>query len=122
MKYDPEYGELITDHFIPAEVPELSAGASAARLGNFKRWQIRILSDKPWIIQDAEEIHTNELRDVLARTGLLVHRTSWMVNGPNREVCWAVDEFKGSKDGSEGNWLNRISGKTTVPKRYGPPN
>jgi len=56
-------------------------------------WQVRVMSREPTLINDKEILHVRTLREVLARTYSTVRRTSYMVNGPHREVMWAIDRW-----------------------------
>jgi len=70
-------------------IPELSREASAGRLLP-NTWRILIVSREPTYIDDSEVLQ-GTLREVLERSRILVGRTSYMVNGPNREVFWSIE-------------------------------
>lgn len=57
------------------------------------RWQIRILSNEPVKINYTEHVSEPTLRPVLNRARTLIGRTSYMVNGPNREVMWSIERW-----------------------------
>jgi hypothetical protein len=54
-------------------------------------WRILIVSRDPTYIDDSEVMQARTFREVLERARVLVGRTSYMVNGPNREVYWAIE-------------------------------
>jgi hypothetical protein len=70
-------------------IPELSREASTGRLLP-NTWRILIVSREPTYIDDSEVLQ-GTLREALARARILVGRTSYMVNGPNREVFWSIE-------------------------------
>jgi hypothetical protein len=76
-----------------------------------RRWQVRIEVDEPNVIRDSEVMDRQDMRDVMARAMQQVARASYMVNGPNREVRWAIDLW-----GHNGRqvWTNVCIGKSTL--------
>ena len=84
--------------------------------GPVGKWQIRILSREPFLIEDSELLFRPTLREVLARCYTTVRRTSYMVGQPNREVLWAIDRwnYKAEK------WEPIINGKSRLAKGAGP--
>jgi hypothetical protein len=55
------------------------------------KWRIRVKSEQPHPIDDAETIYRRNFTAVLNRASVTVARTSYMVGQPNREVYWGVD-------------------------------
>lgn len=55
------------------------------------RWGLRV--EEPWKITDGEEMRSQSVTTVMARCHQQVARASFMVNGPNREVYWWVEEY-----------------------------
>jgi hypothetical protein len=84
--------------------------------GPVGRWQIRILSREPWLIENSEIIFRPTLREVLERVSTQVRRTSYMVGQPNREVLWAVDRWNYAAR----RWEPIINGKSRLRKGAGP--
>ena len=76
------------------------------------KWAIRIMSREPTLIQDKEILYEPDLMPpptaVIRRAYMLVRRTSYMVNGPNREVWWAIDRWVG------GRWETVLEGKSRL--------
>jgi hypothetical protein len=70
------------------------------------KWQIRIRSEEPTLIEYTEMLYEPDMP--MAEVYKLVRRTSYMVEGPNREVWWAVDIWKND------NWECVIDGKSTL--------
>lgn len=89
-------------------IPELSARAAADRSSS-DRFQVRVRSEAPTLIEDAE-IVTGSLAKARVRCYVLVRRTSYMVNGPNREVLWAIDGWNPKRQ----KWETVVSGKSTL--------
>ena len=56
------------------------------------RFQIRIMSDQPTLIQNKEEVYGTH-RSAVNRAYVLARRTSYMVNGPNREVKVSIEIY-----------------------------
>lgn len=56
------------------------------------KYQIRILSREPVELRDTE-IHMNTWEWVLTRCYEQCKRTSYMVNGPNREVWFSIERW-----------------------------
>lgn len=80
--------------------------------GPVGKWQIRILSPEPWLIEDSEVMYVQTLREVMGRCYTIVRRTSYMVGQPNREVMWAIDRWNhGRKE-----WQAIINGKSRLAK------
>lgn len=73
-------------------------------------WQIRVMSKEPTLIQDKELISARTLREVMERARVTVTRTSYMVNGPNREVKWSVDRWNYKKQ----EWQSIIQGTSRL--------
>jgi hypothetical protein len=71
-------------------VPEITTEAAQSR-GKVNTWRILIVSREPVYIDDHEVLQARTFRETLDRCRVLVGRTSYMVNGPNREVFWAVE-------------------------------
>lgn len=78
------------------------------------RWQLRILSSEP------TEIDFKEIRhDAMAPMGelyKLIRRTSYMVEGPNREVKWSLEIQPPGTD----EWRTVAQGKSTLQAGKGP--
>ena len=91
------------------EVPELSAGASQARAGALLRWMLRIRCHEPVLIDDSEEYH-GTFDQARGRLYVLVRRTSYMVDGPNREVLWSAESWNVKR----GKWETVIQGKSKL--------
>jgi hypothetical protein len=94
----------------------LAAGNSAAIGDSKHRWQIRIQSREPHLINDSEILYETTMRPVLSRCYTLVRRTSYMVGQPNREVLWAVDRWNWRR----GEWQTALEGKSRLRKGAGP--
>lgn len=75
-----------------------------------RRWQIRIEVDEPTLIRDAEVLDRQDIRDVMDRCMVSASRASFMVNGPNREVRWAVDLWDSDRQA----WQNVCLGKSKL--------
>jgi hypothetical protein len=60
-------------------------------MADVNTWRILIVSREPVYIDDSEIMQARTFRDVLERARVLVGRTSYMVNGPNREVFWSIE-------------------------------
>ena len=72
------------------------------------KWQIRIRSEQPTVIDfKSEEYDTNA---PMLECYKLIRRTSFMVNGPNREVWWAIDLW----DSKKHKWETVVDGKSTL--------
>jgi len=84
------------------------------------KWQIRIMSREPTVIEDKETVYEPDLLPppipVIRRMYTLVRRTSYMVNGPNREVWWALDRW----DWGRGSWECVMNGKSRLRKGSAP--
>lgn len=78
-----------------------------------RRWQIRIRVSAPWDINDAEVLDRQDFRDVMERCMVTCARASHMVNGPNREVLWAIDLW----DSGRQTWRNVCNGRTKLKER-----
>jgi hypothetical protein len=74
------------------------------------KWQIRIRSEEPTVI-DFKTIEYDTNAPML-ECYKLIRRTSHMVEGPNREVWWAIDVWKGRPD--DGRWECVIDGKSKL--------
>jgi hypothetical protein len=72
------------------------------------KWQVRIRSEEPTVI-DFKEVHYGNMMPT-HELYTLVRRTSYMVEGPNREVWWAVDIWKNDA------WECIIDGKSKLHK------
>lgn len=57
------------------------------------KYQIRIRSEEPVLIDDTDVLIGWTAKDVWTRLYYTIHRTSYMVNAPNRWVWWAVDRW-----------------------------
>lgn len=90
-------------------VPELSGEAAASR-GATNTWRILIVSKEPVYIDDAEVMQARVFREVLERTRILAGRTSYMVNGPNREVFWAIEMWNRKRQ----DWQQICDGKSRM--------
>jgi hypothetical protein len=77
------------------------------------KWQIRILSREPVVINYAEQMREATLRPVMARTRTLIGRTSYMVNGPNREVKWSVERWVADGN-AKPQWITVTQGRSTL--------
>jgi hypothetical protein len=84
--------------------------------GPVGKWQIRILSREPVLIEDSEVLFVSTLREVLGRCYTTVRRTSYMVGQPNREVFWAIDRWNYLAH----KWEPIINGKSRLAKGAGP--
>lgn len=92
---------------------------SDAVLINVPKWQIRIQSHEPAEINYNEEMRSPNLRPVLDRCRTLVGRTSYMVNGPNREVYWSIERWVA--DGkTKPQWVTVIQGRSIMRKGLKP--
>ena len=107
-KYDPDYGELVSDPF----VPDLSPQASMERTQRRWKFQIRTQCADGVLIADKEVMEEWDFRKVMMRASQLFSRTSFVVGGRNREVLWAVDIW----DEKEHDWRMMCGGKATLPK------
>jgi hypothetical protein len=76
------------------------------------RWQIRLLCKQPTLIQDKEELCVPTMREVMDRCRVLIGRTSYMVNGPNREVLWAIDRWNTRTQA----WVCMLNGKSRLAR------
>jgi hypothetical protein len=74
------------------------------------KWQIRIRSEEPYLIDNEETLDGWTMEDIYQRLYITIHRTSYMVNQPNRWVWWAVDRWSYKKGG----WVNLINGKSRL--------
>ncbi len=70
------------------------------------KWQIRIRSEEPVLIEFSEQ-HFGPVAP-MGEVYTLVRRTSYQVEGPNREVWWAVDIWKDDK------WVVVTDGKSRL--------
>jgi hypothetical protein len=89
---------------------DLPKGASFTD-GNGKplfKWQIRIRSEDPTLIEYTELLYQPEMP--MMDLYKLVRRTSYMVEGPNREVWWAVDIW----DKQKHDWKVTMEGKSKL--------
>jgi hypothetical protein len=84
--------------------------------GPIGKWQIRVLSREPWLIEDSEVLYVRTLREVLGRAYSTIRRTSYMVGQPNREVLWAIDRWNYAKH----EWQAIMNGKSRLSKGAGP--
>ena len=73
------------------------------------RFQIRIRSDQPTLIQNKEEFY-GPYRDANHRAYILARRTSYMVNGPNREVMVSIEIYHYPSD----KWETVFQAKTRL--------
>jgi hypothetical protein len=109
--YDPRFGHLVSDSF----VPDLSPGAVQERNEALSQWQIRIRSKEPTLIEDVEIVH-GPFTKARLRLYVLVRRTSYMVNGPNREVLWAIDAWHPKRD----KWECVVNGRSRLQQGAAP--
>jgi hypothetical protein len=78
------------------------------------KWQIRIRSEEPTLIEYSEILfQPNQPMHDLYK---LVRRTSYMTEGPNREVWWGVDRW----DISGHRWECVMEGKSKLHNGAGP--
>jgi hypothetical protein len=80
------------------------------------RWRIRVRSEQPHPIDDAEIIYRRLFSSVLNRASVTIARTSYMVGQPNREVLWGVDIW----DEREHRWDVIVEGKSRLKANAGP--
>lgn len=86
---------------------------SGAVLLDAPKWQIRILSNEPVPINYSEQIRRPNLRPVIERARTLIGRTSYMVNGPNREVMWSIERWVA--DGKhKPQWVTVMQGRSRL--------
>jgi hypothetical protein len=97
-------------------IPELSAEQAAVRAGKTNTWRILIVSREPTYIDDSEIMQDPYFRPVLERARILVGRTSYMVNGPNRDVYWAVELWNRKAQ----NWQQICEAVSRMPKGMKP--
>lgn len=88
-------------------------GSIPAVTVSLRRWQIRIEVDEPTVIRDAELLDRQDFRDVMERCMVSASRASFMVNGPNREVRWAIDLW----DSDRQTFRNVCVGKSKLKDR-----
>lgn len=82
-------------------------------IGPVGKWQLRIRSEEPTLIENTEVVFERTLRPVMDRMYTMVKRTCYMVNGPNREVMWAIDRWNYRAE----RWNNICQGKSRLPKQ-----
>ena len=82
-------------------------------------WQIRMLSHEPVKVNYSETVHQRTLRPVLERARTLIGRTSYMVNGPNREVLWSIERWVADGKHKPG-WVTVMQGRSTLRKGLKP--
>ena len=80
------------------------------------KWQVRVLSREPTLIDDKEILHVRTMREALERMYTTVRRTSYMVEGPNREVMWALDRWNYNRQ----EWQCMMNGRSRLRKGAGP--
>lgn len=80
--------------------------------GPVGKWQVRIRSEEPTLIEYAEPMWERTMRPVMQRCYELSRRTSYMVEGPNREVWFAIDRWNSKR----GEWQNICQGKSRLRK------
>jgi hypothetical protein len=80
------------------------------------RWRIRVKSEQPHPIDDAEIIYRRNFTAVMNRASVTVARTSYMVGQANREVLWGVDIWNDRAH----RWDMIIEGKSRLRKGAGP--
>jgi len=83
------------------------------------RWQIRLISHEPAEIDYTEILYERTLRPVMQRARTLIGRTSYMVNGPNREVLWSIERWVNDGKHKPG-WVSVIQGKSTLRRNAKP--
>ena len=64
--------------------------------GMRRRWRIRIMSKEPVLIDDTSAF-TGTPTEAHQRAYVLARRTSFMVNGPNREIWGYVEGYSTKK-------------------------
>jgi len=72
-------------------------------------WLFRLRSTEPYLIEDHEVILG--LRPMLERGRTLMERTSFMTNGPNREVLFDMARWTPGKG-----WVSQKQGTYTMKK------
>ena len=82
-------------------------------------WQIRMLCHEPAPIDYKEQQYERTLRPVLERARTLIGRTSYMVNGPNREVMWSIERWVADGKHKPG-WVTVMQGRSTLRKGLKP--
>lgn len=92
---------------------ELILGETSKNQGAL--WMIRIRSEKPTVIDFSEEMR-GDGNDVNNRAYQLARRTSYMVNGPNREVMVSVERFSFRR----AKWITVFQLKTKLKDGAGP--
>lgn len=84
------------------------------------KWQIRIRSEEPHLVENSEVLYEPDLMPppipVVQRAYTLVRRTSYMVGAPNREVWWAIDRWVWKNM----SWETVVEGKSRLRKGAGP--
>jgi hypothetical protein len=75
-------------------------------------WQVRIMVKEPWEIKDTQ-LFNGTFDLVLDRAMTDVARTSYMVNGPNREVYWSIEQWETGKH----KWRPVMQGRSRVKDR-----
>jgi hypothetical protein len=78
-----------------------------------RRWKIDIISHQPVELHDTEFIDNKDVRPVIYRCYTQVARTSFMVNGPNREVYWTISQWNDKRRV----WEEIASGRSKVKDR-----
>jgi hypothetical protein len=74
--------------------------------GSVYKWQLRIRSEEPTVV-DFREAHFGT-KAPMGELYKLIRRTSYQVEGPNREVWWALDIWKNDQ------WECIIDGKSKL--------
>lgn len=85
----------------------------SAVLLNEPKWQIRILSHEPVEIKYTEQLRQPTMRPVVERARTLIGRTSYMVNGPNREVMWSIERWVANGK-NKPQWITVMQGRSTL--------
>lgn len=79
------------------------------------KWQVRIRSQEPTLIEFSET-HFGDFNVARLECYKVARRTSYMVEGPNREVWWAIDWWNPEKR----SWECIVDGKSKLHEGAAP--